>query len=757
MATKITPTANKSTVREYKGAVPAHKPASEKIPIYNAPTAELEQGAKAAPHGSAAPVRQDANNASNMLKGVQQTAYPTVEIDAVRLPAETSGKTGLRFAEMPEYEPRQLYDYEKDLAEDREFPERKKIKAAPRAKLFSPVFTKKSAKKRAVKSDAPYIEPREQYEDYKNYGETKKVLKRLESMKLSALVSFVCLAALALFAVYLVLSTYSPFLSNFAIPDISPKLGSEPAQTYAVISLLGLVAAVLICNRYVLDGLRRFVRLKSSADSLVSVAALFALGFNIYAAAAPSVLALDGVHLYNPVIVAAFAFNALGRLLRIKRTLENFNLLSTMKDKTSMEVVRDLDLRDELNRVMGDPLGSSAVPVKSGFCKRFLELSLEGDDKGNAEKIISPIAFLAAVAVSVGAFILWRNGGAALGQGIVQALSVFMAILCVCAPFTSLLCTNLPLGFAAKKLVKMGAIVSGNEAVNEFSQVNSIVVNASSLFPKGSISLKGIKTFDGGKIDECIIDATSVMNAMNGTLKDTFLGIIQNRTDILSDVDSITYEEGMGVSAWVKNKRVLIGNRELMRNHNNIIMPAADFEEKYKTDGREVVYLASSSVLMAMYIIKYMGEIHIGALLKKLLASGISVIVRTSDPNISAKKIGEIFEIPQDDMAGIHIIPERSGGAFERVTRPRPRIDAKLVYSEKLTACLNAVISAVRIWTTSSVLTGAQTILLTAGYAIITFCAFFSRLDMVTPLTVMLYNLAWAFSAWLISLLREIQ
>lgn len=44
------------------------------------------------------------------------------------------------------------------------------------------------------------------------------------------------------------------------------------------------------------------------------------------------------------------------------------------------------------------------------------------------------------------------------------------------------------------------------------------------------------------------------------------------------------YEEGMGLSAWVDGKRVLIGNSALMRHHE-IYTPSADYEAKYRVGG----------------------------------------------------------------------------------------------------------------------------------------------------------------------------
>ena len=90
----------------------------------------------------------------------------------------------------------------------------------------------------------------------------------------------------------------------------------------------------------------------------------------------------------------------------------------------------------------------------------------------------------------------------------------------------------------------------------------------------------GIKTFGQRRIDEAILDAASVVCSCETTLADIFLQVIEGKQDILKPVDSVVYEDGMGLSAWVDSKRVLIGNRELMLNHG-VDIPSKDYEERY--------------------------------------------------------------------------------------------------------------------------------------------------------------------------------
>lgn len=111
-----------------------------------------------------------------------------------------------------------------------------------------------------------------------------------------------------------------------------------------------------------------------------------------------------------------------------------------------------------------------------------------------------------------------------------------------------------------------------------------MVLDALDLFPAESVLLHGIKTFSGARIDEAILDAAAVSSAAGGPLSSVFLRVIENRTDILPAVDSLVYEQEMGLSGWVSGRRVLVGNRRLLENHG-VDVPSGIMKAGTRTTG----------------------------------------------------------------------------------------------------------------------------------------------------------------------------
>ena len=134
----------------------------------------------------------------------------------------------------------------------------------------------------------------------------------------------------------------------------------------------------------------------------------------------------------------------------------------------------------------------------------------------------------------------------------------------------------------------------------------------------------------------------------------------------------------MGLSAWVDGKRVLVGNRELMVNHG-VEVPSNDYEMRYVKDRKNIVYLANSGQLSAMFVISYRPNKQTKEQLDKLSERGMYLIINTSDPNITAEKIHATYDFP---MEQIKLMPAKFHAAYENLTaektarRPRSALSA---------------------------------------------------------------------------------
>jgi cation transport ATPase len=136
------------------------------------------------------------------------------------------------------------------------------------------------------------------------------------------------------------------------------------------------------------------------------------------------------------------------------------------------------------------------------------------------------------------------------------------------------------------------------------------------------------------------------MCSVDGVLKEIFLGIIGGKTSILKQVNNIVFDGGLGLSASVGGKAVLIGNRDLMIKRG-IDTPSRDFEKRFIKSDREILYLANSGEVTAMFVLSYKPNPDMLTHIAALERQGINLIVRSSAPYITIPKIASDFGFPR--------------------------------------------------------------------------------------------------------------
>ena len=228
--------------------------------------------------------------------------------------------------------------------------------------------------------------------------------------------------------------------------------------------------------------------------------------------------------------------------------------------------------------------------------------------------------------------------------------------------------------------------------------------------------------------------------------------IIQGKMEILKKVENLVYEEGMGLSAWVDGKRVLIGNSALMRHHE-IYTPSADYEAKYRVGGRELIYLSNSGELTAMFVVSYQPDPQIAQELYELERKGIGLIVRSTDPNLTAEKIAQIYDLP---VEMVHVIPAKLHSDFDIMTARKDMAPSGLSFADGAASLFHGVAAAISVKSAIALGTVLQIVGILLGYGIMTVFTLLGAMQNANGLAVVAFQLLWGAGTMLFSNLRKI-
>lgn len=439
---------------------------------------------------------------------------------------------------------------------------------------------------------------------------------------------------------------------QITLPYVDPA--GEPMLFLGV--NLGLLAlCVLLSLGTVKSGIVGLFK-EPSADTMPTLAALAAL------VQSGALLAMSGSYdptastLLSGVAALGLCTNALGKLIQSQVVGRNFQMASTRMTHWAACLVKDRQRVAAVAKGMDEPDPVLVVSRPTGLVRDFLRQSFSCHASEYTSRRLCWV-LLAAAAACTGYTALYLKAGA------MTSITVCTAVLCLGAPFASTLLAAVPALLMQKHAARMGAVVPGWSSIEELGKANMVLVEARDLFPSGSVQLRGIKTFEKERIDLAILYAASVVVAGGDIMRDVFLQIIEQRTDILYPVERFTREDGRGYSATVNGDLVLVGSREMMLGHE-VNTPDAEWEAHYTQNGRrQLLYLAVNGKLFGVFGVTHQPDEEVQQVIHTLHQRGISLLVKAEDCLITSRMIAEVYELPEGCVKVLDTAERKAIGA----------------------------------------------------------------------------------------------
>lgn len=425
---------------------------------------------------------------------------------------------------------------------------------------------------------------------------------------------------------------------------------------------------------------------------------------------------------------------SIGNILVYSRTMSNFAFLYKQR-RDGLYSIRSVDNAIDANRISQNVVMGNADIRYSGklkFADRFMAYSLSSDSADDLCARLVPIVAIISVVVGI-------IGGFVTGS-FIGAVTVFSGTLCMGTPACALIAANLPLLLENKKLHEDGAMVTGYAAAFEYESTNAIAIDASELFPGENCNIHGMKTFNGVRVDDAVLTAASMLIAAGGPISSLFENVIMAHNELLLRVEDLKYEERLGLTGWIRNRRVFIGNRKLLENHN-IEIPMSIDESKYVGGNRQIIYLADAGKIAAFFVVSYGRNKKIAEYLRRIENNGINILVRTMDSNINEKFIAQCFDLP---LNSVKVVSNTAGEVLRNYAEHTVnREDAKLIHNGTAAAFLHAVSSASKLCETAGKISTLQTFCMGAGLLLTVLIMIFSGPLSLTALPVCISQLLW--------------
>ncbi len=429
------------------------------------------------------------------------------------------------------------------------------------------------------------------------------------------------------------------------LPVMSELILGKTFITMIVCSALAFI--VVLLNIGMFASLAKIFRKCSNPDVSASLTTLFVIAYAV-------VGILKSEIILNMLLILSvlLSLRSIGKFRKYAYMLSNLMQLGNNREKKAVKLIDDPAVTFAMakNSIEGDTL--IAAEQKCQHIEDFMKYSTFGTFLNGKLPIITVLSLLLS---AITGFIT-----ATYFDGLVHGFYAAAAIQCfACLPSVFFI-DNLPLYKAAKKLNRFGCMIAGKTGAESIEMANGLVLNSTDLFPIGTVTLHQMQVLSENNLDETILRAASLTETLKSPLAPIFKRIAgESNITTLPDSDTVKYEDKLGISGWVDDKLLFIGNRTLMESHG-IMVPSVEVDRKILRGGYFPVYVASGDKACALLMVQYDVSPTVARELRRLTKIGVTLLISNTDPNITKEMICDYLGLYDDSVmimstAGCHM------------------------------------------------------------------------------------------------------
>ena len=243
----------------------------------------------------------------------------------------------------------------------------------------------------------------------------------------------------------------------------------------------------------------------------------------------------------------------------------------------------------------------------------------------------------AVVSISVASFLIWYF---VMGNFIMGLLS-FIAVLIIACPCALGIATPAALMVGVGKGAEAGILIRSAEYLERSEKINTVVLDKTGTITKGEPSVTDVVTFNGYTNEEVLRISASAESGSEHPLAQAIVDMAKERKLSLEDPRQFEAVSGMGVTAVIRDKLVLFGNRKLVYKFE---IPSDLIEPKMvnlESEGKTVMILSINKEIAGLIAVADTIKESSPDAIRALNELGIEAIMLTGDNEKTARAVAQ--------------------------------------------------------------------------------------------------------------------
>ena len=581
--------------------------------------------------------------------------------------------------------------------------------------------------------------------EYTKKEDAPKIKEQIQRLRSNLTVRAAVLLFAALFSLFITVA------NDLSLPLAAVFDRTVNPSAFIFTNTILAIVAVGFSYSVIVNGIKSIFSRRPDSDSVAALNMIAAILAGLVTLFDPESLKASFFHIYTSSAILGMLCNTLGKLCIVRRTQRNFEFVAETENFSAVELVDDDQTVAYLTNGSAGKRKELAVMRRTGFIKDFMKNSYSSDLADSYAEKTTPLMLAAALAVGLLSIVFEKNS-----SGAAEKLFVFLAsvsgTLAISSSVGLALIVNRPMAKASKRLSEYSGVILGYSSVEEFAEVNSVVIDSGHLFPTGTVEFVNLKMLGSVMIDQAIIYAASMAQAGRSVTIPAFYKMLRGKSDMILGVKGCASEDNLGVSGWIENKRVLLGSRKLMERHGVEGLPSESAEENF-ADSNGIMYLAVSGQAAMMFAVQLSVGPAAERWVQEMEDESIDIHVRCSDGFITRELLSQLFDI---SASSIRLLPSACDGDCEQLMEYKESVSASMFCSGHLPSFSMLLVAAKRLKFVANMGVALQYGAMVLGIVISVIMMLTGSFAQITPTIVVIYNLAFLLLTMLIQGMKKI-
>lgn len=269
-----------------------------------------------------------------------------------------------------------------------------------------------------------------------------------------------------------------------------------------------------------------------------------------------------------------------------------------------------------------------------GFYSRLIEADFGEVVYNRAAPLFIVISIVFGVITSVAR---GRSGDVAHTMSIMATVS---------AAFPAAMAFALPFRYASVRAKRSGSAIAGWGGASDIYYADGALLTDDDIFPVGSVSMSGLKLFEGVSQRKAIIYTSSLIIASGSGLTRVFQELLKSQGYAARQTNDFACYDGGGLGAIIDGERILVGTGAFM-NLMGIRVPDS-------VNDKNSVFTAINGELAAVFTINYVPANSVRSALISLLNTKTNILFAVRDFNVTPNAIQQKFKV---SMEGVEFVP----------------------------------------------------------------------------------------------------